>query len=380
MALQSLRAIDKRCIFAETFNSFSSIERNGGTVNGNPTLDRGICSFDGTGDFIDGYPVIMGVKAVVMRIKLNSTTEDIIDFDGGTHSIEANGGTLTATGLASPTFYVDGSATATIGTAWSHVVITTATGFNATAIKIGQETDSLDGEIDYIKFYNDTLTAEEAELLYENNLYIGVVSEGLVLYHNYIYGKSSFDYSRNGNNGSGVSQPPYYQQGAYFNGSNRIELANTIDFADDAEWSFCIVVANENWDFNTNNVVFGKNDFTDDNFIQLDNRGLLRIQSIPGDDASFSISPDFEDRKYYLVTFVCDGTNSNNVKAYVNNGLQDSNTLANSSLSFNLIGDGRGVGRELEGWLKAVLWYKNKALSLEEITQNYQYFKQLGYL
>ena len=171
MAKESLNHLDKHNIFREPFNGFSEIAKNGGTVNGNPTILNGVMTLDGTGDFIDGYPVKYGVKSVVLRLNPDTTTEDFIDFDGGTHSIEVGTGTITATGFSSPTIYVDGAATATMTAVQSHVVVTTATAFDATALKIGQETDTYAGTMEIVEIYDRVLTADEISALYKNSLY-----------------------------------------------------------------------------------------------------------------------------------------------------------------------------------------------------------------
>ena len=169
---ESLISKDKSVLFSETFNSFADIAKNWWTVNWNPTITNWVMDFDWTWDFIDWYPIRRWVKSIEMVITMDTTTEDIIDFDGGTHSIEVSWWTITATWFSSPTFYVDWVATATITTNRAHVVVTTATAFDATALKIWQETDTYAGTIDFVNVYDRVLTAAEVSALSTNSLYI----------------------------------------------------------------------------------------------------------------------------------------------------------------------------------------------------------------
>lgn len=76
------------------------------------------------------------VNAASFWCKLESTTEDLIDFDGGTHVIEAIAGVITATGFSSPSIFINGaSGTAISADEWTHVLVSTATGFTASALK-----------------------------------------------------------------------------------------------------------------------------------------------------------------------------------------------------------------------------------------------------
>ncbi|MCK5018678.1 MAG: hypothetical protein KAS32_16575 [Candidatus Peribacteraceae bacterium] len=62
----------------------------------------------------------------------------LIDLDGGTHTIEVSGGNLVAGGFASPTYYVDGVAAATVATGWHHLMVTTDTGISVSDLDIGR--------------------------------------------------------------------------------------------------------------------------------------------------------------------------------------------------------------------------------------------------
>ena len=133
---------------------------NNGTITGQPVTQENILGdamyFDGTDDYIDIGSTSQTVNTVSFWIKPTTTSEDIIDLDGGTHTIEVSSGTLTATGFDTPTIYVDGNVSSTlVAGLWQHVVITTAAGFTASDLDIGKETTYFDGYLADIKIYNE---------------------------------------------------------------------------------------------------------------------------------------------------------------------------------------------------------------------------------
>ena len=70
---------------------------------------RSYGDFNGTMGFVAVNKVVFGVKSIAFALRLDALNKDIIDFDGGTHSIEvAANGTLSATGWVSPSIYSNG--------------------------------------------------------------------------------------------------------------------------------------------------------------------------------------------------------------------------------------------------------------------------------
>jgi len=94
-------------------------------------------SFNGSSDLIDLGNVYNGVKTVSFWIKADSTTKKIINFSN-TANVEVISGTITTSGITSPTIYVDGAVSSIIDTNWHHIAITTATGINASAATLGR--------------------------------------------------------------------------------------------------------------------------------------------------------------------------------------------------------------------------------------------------
>jgi uncharacterized protein (TIGR02145 family) len=111
--------------------------KNGASTTATAQID-GAMQFDGSDDYVDVGDVYNGVRTVSFWIKAASTTEKIIDLDGGTHTILLDSGTASTTGFTSPTIYVDGVESSTVDTNWRFVVITTNTGIDASAVDIGK--------------------------------------------------------------------------------------------------------------------------------------------------------------------------------------------------------------------------------------------------
>lgn len=179
--------IDRRVLHRESFLNEESIQNNPyhkGTLTRGNSLGFGVneghnyLDFDGAATKIVLNEAIYNIKSVSFWIYLDNTSKDIIDFDGGSHSIEVSLGILTATGWSSPTIYVDGVVTTTItGSTWHHVTVTTSAAFNGTAIKIGSETTFVDGKFADLLIWNNTLTISEISNLCNNKTYINLVDD-----------------------------------------------------------------------------------------------------------------------------------------------------------------------------------------------------------
>ena len=127
-------------------------------------------TFNGTTDKVMIGNIAQTIKSVSFWIDLDDiTTRDLIDFDGGTHVISADGsGDIIATGFSSPTIYIDNSPADPAITAdtWTHVMVTTETGFTASNLVIGFETTWLDGDMANLRMYDAVLTTGERNILY----------------------------------------------------------------------------------------------------------------------------------------------------------------------------------------------------------------------
>jgi hypothetical protein len=152
----------------------------------------------------------------------DTTTRDIIDLDG-TDQIQLNGGgQITATDFPAATIYVDGEAGNSVTpNTWHHILVTDATGVNATALEIGRVTTSneFDGILDDIRLYNRVLSPDELQRIYngtkESRVSVttsaGSLSDGLAGHWSFdgnVTGPTwTDDVSGNGNSGSLIDGP-----------------------------------------------------------------------------------------------------------------------------------------------------------------------------
>ena len=110
----------------------------------------------------------------------DKTTRSIVDFDGGTHSVEMDAaGNLTATGWAAPSLYVAGSvaSAAITESAWNFIAVTTATAFTASAVTLGHEATWFDGNMVKVSLFNYALTPAQIRARYHSQKWLfGVAS------------------------------------------------------------------------------------------------------------------------------------------------------------------------------------------------------------
>lgn len=156
------------CVFSERFESREAVVQNGGVISGTPPVDFGIL-FGGVSDVV-AYRPVSSVKSITFRVTPETTTEDLMQLSTS-HSVEVVAGTLTATGLATPTFYVDGVATSTMGTGKHWVTIVTATAFDADSFTVGQDDSFGQFRMHDLKLWTVELTAQEALDLYNQTTY-----------------------------------------------------------------------------------------------------------------------------------------------------------------------------------------------------------------
>jgi hypothetical protein len=146
---------------------------NNGTIN---LLNKALgkigqaYSFNGISDFVDIGAGPTSVKSVAFWVYPDTTTEYFVNLTGTSDYIWVNGGTVTATGLTSPTIYVDGIVSSALSAnQWQHVVVTTATAENASNLDIGRTQDAnyMQGRIDDARLYSKELSLGEIKRLYE---------------------------------------------------------------------------------------------------------------------------------------------------------------------------------------------------------------------
>ncbi|MBU1020717.1 MAG: LamG domain-containing protein, partial [Firmicutes bacterium] len=100
-------------------------------------------SFDGTDDYIDVGNINSEVKTISFWVQADSTSENIIDLNGGGHTILASSGVISASGFSSPVIYVDGVVASTIDTSWHHVLISSDTPADVKAATIQNKANEI---------------------------------------------------------------------------------------------------------------------------------------------------------------------------------------------------------------------------------------------
>jgi len=129
-----------------------------GAIVGAPINEQGILGdrllFDGVDDYINAGNVGT-IKSVAFWTKPTTNTEDFLDLDGGTHTVEVAAGVVTATGWAAPTIFVDGVATTALAAGLrQRIVVSTATAFAANAVTLATETIFLEGTMGDVEFFS----------------------------------------------------------------------------------------------------------------------------------------------------------------------------------------------------------------------------------
>lgn len=124
--------------------------------------------FDGSNDYVSVGNTGKSVNAVSLWVKPNSTSQNIIDLDGGTHTITVSGGTISASNFS--TVYVDGQESSTLpDTNWHMITAIANTAFNASSLSIGKvSTNYFQGQLDDVRIYNYPLTAEQIKQTMNN--------------------------------------------------------------------------------------------------------------------------------------------------------------------------------------------------------------------
>lgn len=125
--------------------------------------------FDGINDYIDIGNTGSNVNTVSFWIKAGNLTDEVMDFDGGGHTIFLSSGKASTTGFLNPTIYIDGAATTTIDTNWHYLTVTTATGFSASNLRIGRiGSGYFSGLMDELRISNAARSADWIRTEYDN--------------------------------------------------------------------------------------------------------------------------------------------------------------------------------------------------------------------
>jgi len=158
-----------------------------------------------------------------MKTASSSPTVNLLDLNAG-QSIKIVGGAVTASGLTSPSIFVDGASGSTVNAGWHHIAVTTGTAVNASAVNLGLNattTAPLDGVLDDVRFYNRVINNNEIKRLYRIGATLKIntdvsrdnpdLERGLVGLWSFdgkdMAGVTAYDRSGNANNGTLTGGP-----------------------------------------------------------------------------------------------------------------------------------------------------------------------------
>jgi len=139
-------------------------------------------SLDGTDDYVSVGGITQGIKTIEFWINHASPAsgDEVLELSANQYiTIKSITGDIKATGFASPTIYVDGSAdSATLTTGWNHVAIVTDTAVLTSTVNLGRVgSNYLAGTIDEVAVYDRALTDKDIKIRFND----GLGREGAVL-------------------------------------------------------------------------------------------------------------------------------------------------------------------------------------------------------
>lgn len=126
-------------------------------------------AFNGTSSYLAVGDTGKSIKTIHLWLKAATADESIMQLSSGV-SIAVASGMITAIGIASPAYYVDGVDERTISIdTWHHVVITTDTAIDVDDLTIGQVgANYFEGSICGVKLFTLPMTAVQVDSAYKN--------------------------------------------------------------------------------------------------------------------------------------------------------------------------------------------------------------------
>ncbi len=230
---------------------------SGATWQNEENCKTGKCLYlDGVNDVVSiGNTISVKTVAFWARVATSSASGKILELSNNTIYVAWSSGSVTTTGFASPTIYINGIQTSSFtANSWQYVVITTDTAINADSTNLGEANNSyFTGYLDEIKFFDYVRTASQIKADYmgkqtKQGASVRSVSiseqqdasEGLVAYwkmdeSSWASGTATvIDSSGNGNtgtvyNGANTTSTAKFGMAGTFDGSNDyVSVSNTI--------------------------------------------------------------------------------------------------------------------------------------------------------
>ena len=190
-----------------------------------PTAGRIGQGVDSTQSYVNPGNVSSSVNSFLfwMRTASSSPTVNLLDLNAS-QNIKIVAGTVTASGITSPSIFVDGVSGSTVNAGWHNIAVTTGTAVNASAVNLGLNattTAPLDGVLDDVRFYNRVINTDEIKRLYRIGATLKIntdvsrdnpdLERGLVGYWSFdgkdMAGDTAYDRSGNANNGTLTGGP-----------------------------------------------------------------------------------------------------------------------------------------------------------------------------
>lgn len=148
---------------AVTLTNNNTTPFNGGKFGKAPT-------FNGSSTYFSTATTISSVQAIAFWAKPASTTDNYLNLTGSTVYITSSSGTVSATGVSSPSIYVNGVLNGTVSaSSWNHIVITSTTSVSASQFEVGRANSSYaanNSQIDEVRLYNRVLSPADISTLY----------------------------------------------------------------------------------------------------------------------------------------------------------------------------------------------------------------------
>lgn len=419
---------NRSAVLSFTFDEGTGVTVSDGSANGHagtlsgatlPTWQTeelcisGKCLYyNGTTAYVSVATTVPSVQSVSFWVRPKTTSETLIDFDGGTHYLSASSGTITATGFSSPTIYVNGVSGGTlVANTWQHIEVTTATAFAASAITIGKRsTFFLNGFVDEFRIYDYARSASQVLLDYAardsqsgvaarfGSDDSGSLTQGLVGY--WKMDETSWtvdcatgsvtDYSGAGNHGlacpnatgpSGGVAGKYGNSGQFDGVDNYVSINNSTVYAPmNAPFAASAWVYQTAFTDNYPVILRLRSDDTEPWFIIFSNQSGLLGLSVGNAGSFASIKTDTSAAslvgawRHVTVSYNGQGSSTmSNFSLYLDGVLQTN--VAGSAYSTNTQGTSIGYdksGNELDGKIDEVRIY-NRTLSPSEARQLYSW-------
>ena len=145
-----------------------------------------------------------------------------------------------------------------------------------------------------------------------------------------------------------------------FDGSSQINLASTIELAEDTAWSISF------WQHqggDDDSYIIGMNSESPARYKIRHRSDLIRVYFPSGSSNDLNATDVLTEWTHIVIT--CDGTDSSNLKYYLEGSLEDTESATNTAFNIDTIGGAGGTG--FDGKLAQVAVY-DKALSAGEVT------------